>query len=103
MSNMLLITKLISKTLKLINNSKGNQKTKTKEPYSFWELILFGVSQGWFYYLYFNIFLSDLFPILNDIVEFASYFDGNTLHNVGVVVQTSRMSAEKLFKWFEDN
>ena len=48
---MLLIAKLKAygfclKALKLINNSQENQRTKTNEPCSSWEQILFGVPQG---------------------------------------------------------
>ena len=54
----------------------------------------------------FNIILSDLFLILNDI-EIICYTDDNTLYktygNVDAVVKTLRMSVEKLFKWFRDN
>ena len=54
----------------------------------------------------FNIILSDLFLILNDI-EITCYTNDNTLYktygNVDAAAKTLRMSAEKLFKWFRDN
>ena len=53
-----------------------------------------------------NLFLSDVFLILNDI-KISCYGDDNTLYkacgNVHAIVKTLRMSAEKLFKWFKDN
>ena len=52
----------------------------------------------------FSVYL--FFVILNDN-DFASYADDNTLwnacDNVDAVVETLRMSAEKLFRWFKDN
>ena len=54
----------------------------------------------------FNIFLSDLFLILNDI-DIASDADDIILStacdNVDATVRTLRKSAKKLFKWFKDN
>ena len=54
----------------------------------------------------FNIFLSDLFLILNDI-GIASDADDIILStacdNVDATVRTLRKSVKKLFKWFKDN
>ena len=87
--------------------SQSNQRTKIKESYSSREQILFGASQesvlGPFLC---NIFLSNLSLVLNE-TDIASYSDGNTLNqahgNVETFVQTLKMNAEKLFKWFKDN
>ena len=59
---------------KLIHNylSHRKQRTKINSSYSSWEEILFGVPQGSILGpLLFNIFVSALFLVLND-VEFAS-------------------------------
>ena len=54
----------------------------------------------------FNIFLSNLFLILNDI-GIASYAHDNnlckTFANFDAAVKTLIMSAEILFKWLRDN
>ena len=54
----------------------------------------------------FNIFLSDLFPIIKD-TNFANYADDNTIYkacnNVDDVILYLQQSPEKLFKWFPDN
>ena len=54
----------------------------------------------------FNIYLSDLFLILNDI-DIVCYDDDNTQYkacdNVDAVFKTLKMSVEKLFKRFKDN
>ena len=54
----------------------------------------------------FNIFLSDLFLVVQN-VDFASYADDNTIYDTGdkidEVIFSLQESSKKLFKWFPDN
>ena len=90
LSDDLLIAKLnaygfILPVLKLVHSYLSNRKQRTKinNAYSSWEEILFGVPQGSTRGLVlFNIFLSDLFPVLKD-TDFASYADDHTIYDIG--------------------
>ena len=56
--------------------------------------------------LLFNIFLADLFFILND-VDIASYADDNTpdviADDINAVITSSEQTSKALFEWFENN
>ena len=69
------------------------EQTKVNQAYSSLEEILFGLPQGSILDLIlFNIFLSDLFLIVQN-VDFKSY----------VVIFSLQESSKKLFKWFAVN
>ena len=87
--------------------SERKQRTKVNQDYSSWEEILFGVPQGSILGpILLNVFLSDLFLILNNI-DFASYANDNTIYttgeNIDEVIFSLQESSKKLFKWFTDN
>ena len=95
--------------LKLTQNYlvERKQRTKINQAYSSWEEILFGVPQGSILGpILFNIFLSDLFLIVQN-VDFASYADDNTIYNssenIDDVILSLQESSKQLFKWFSDN
>ena len=95
--------------LNLIHNylTKWKKRTKINQSYSSWEDILFGVPQGPILGpILFNIFLSDLFLIVDDI-DIANYADDNTIYkeheNIDDLITSLQDAAAKLFKWFSDN
>ena len=95
--------------LKLMQSylSERKQKTKINQAYSSWEEILFGVPQRSILGpILFNIFLSDLFLVVQN-VEFASYAEDNTIYdaggNIDEVIFSLQESSKKLFKRFADN
>ena len=83
------------------------QRANINDKYSSFEEILFGVLQGSILGpLLFNIFISDLFLILNNI-EIASYAGDNTPYcsykNFGDVIICLERAANDLFAWFYNN
>ena len=63
------------------------QRRKINSEYSSWEEILFGVPQGSILEpLLFNIFLCDLFVIMEN-TDIASYADDNTSYTIGNSVE----------------
>ena len=95
--------------LRLIHNYLTNRKQRTKVnlSYSPWEEILFGVPQRSILVpLLFNIFLCDLFFIMNE-TDFASYADDNTSYRtantIDEVIQPLEHDSMMLLKWFSDN
>ena len=95
--------------LRLIHSYLTNRKQRTKVnlSYSPWDEILFGVPQGSILGpLLFNIFLCDLFFIMNE-TDFASYADDNTpyrtANTIDEVIQSLEHDSMMLFQWFSDN
>ena len=95
--------------LKLMQNYlvERKQRTKITQTYCSWKEILFGVSQGSILGpILFNIFLSDLFLVVQN-VDFASYADDNAIYNssenIDDAILSLQESSKQLFKWFSDN
>ena len=105
-------TKCISLSLtalNLVHNYLSNRKQRTKLNSSYSSLleITFGFPQGSILGpLLFNIFLIDLFFIIED-TDIASYADDNTPYviadNIDGVIKSLEEASEILFKWFNDN
>ena len=114
MSDEVLIAKLAAygfsqSFLKLIYTYLFDRKQRTKISifYSSWQDILFGIPQGSLLGpLLFNIFLCNLFLIINNI-NFASYADDNTPYTTNEsaekVIDKLEIEAKSLFNWFSDN
>ena len=89
--------------LKLVHDYLSNRKQRTKvnRTYSSWLEIVSILGP-----LLFNIFLADLFFILNN-VDIASYADDNTPHVIAVdisgVITSLEQTSKALFEWFENN
>ena len=95
--------------LKLVHNYLSNRKQRTKinSTYSSLLEIIFGVPQGSILGpLLFNIFLIDLFFIIED-TDIASYADDKTPYvtadNIDGVIKSLQEVSEILFKLFSDN
>ena len=95
--------------LKLVHNYLSNRKQRTKinSTYSSLLEIIFGVPQGSILGpLLFNIFLIDLFFIIED-TDIASYANDKKPYfiadNVYGVIKSLEEASEILFKWFNDN
>ena len=92
--------------LRLIHSYLTNRKQRTKVnlAYSPWEEIWFGIPQGSILGpLLFNIFLCDLFFIMNE-TDFASYADDNTPYRTAStldeVIKSLEHDSMMLFQWF---
>ena len=114
LSHVLLITKLNAyefnmSTLRFAHTylKYRMQRTKISSEYSSWKEIMFGVPQGSILGpLIFNIFLCDLFLIMENI-GIASYADDNTPYTTGnsieEVIEKLKNAAKTLFQWLSDN
>ena len=87
--------------------SNRKQRTMINTEKSSWGEILFGVPRGSILGpLLFNIFLSDLFLIMNN-TELASYACDNTSYSVGnnieELIVKQQNPSQTLFQWFNGN
>ena len=74
------------------------QGARTNSEYSFWKEIMFGVPQGpMLRPLLFNIFLFDLFPIMENI-DIVSYANDNTLFTTGNSIKEGSQKLENAAK-----
>ena len=86
--------------LRFVHSCLKNRKQRRKinAEYSFWEKIMFKVPQGSILGpLLFNIFLRDLFLIMENI-NIASYTDDNTPYTTGNSIEEAIQKLEKLQK-----
>ena len=95
--------------LKLVHGylSDRKQRTRVNNSYSAWFEIPFVVPQGSILGpLLFNIFLADLFFILNK-TDIANYADDNTpctsSNDVNGLIQKLEEASKESFKWFDDS
>ena len=95
--------------LKLVHDYLSNRKQRTKvnRTYSSWLEIVLDLPEGSILGpLLSNIFLTDLFFILND-VGIASYTDYNNPYviadDINGVIASSEKASKALFEWFKNN
>ena len=87
--------------------SGKKQRTKINSAYSSWEEIFFGLLQSSILgQILFNIFICDLFSIVN-IIDFASYAGDNTPYVIGEntkeVIAALENSSKELIQWLSNN
>ena len=94
--------------LKLFHDylSDTKQRTSVNNSYSTWFVIPFGLPQGSILgSLLFNIFLTDLFFILNN-TDIANYADGSTPYTssngVNGLIKSLEEASKELFEWFDE-
>ena len=83
------------------------QRTRINNSYSTWMEIVSGVPQGSILvHLLFNIFLADLFFIVNS-TDTANYADGNTpyatAYDIDSLIVLREEASKSLFTWFDNN
>ena len=96
-------------TIRLIHDYLLNRKQRTRiiNSYSTWMEIVFGVSQGSILGpLLFNVFLADLFFILNsmDIANYVEYSTPYaTANDIDSLIASLEEASNSLFTWFGNN